>query len=68
MTIRELVVKEIESVAEYMAMLYNFSGNPVVFEYNANGKKYNLVLTEMVEETEVAEEEPKVSDSTMESV
>lgn len=68
MTLRDTIAREIESVAEYMAMLYSFSGHPVVFEYNANGKKYNMTLTEVVEEPVVVEENNEVVDSAMESI
>lgn len=55
MSLRETINREIEGVAEYMAMLYNFTGSPVAYQYMANGKKYALTLTEVIEESEMGE-------------
>lgn len=55
MSLRETINREIEGVAEYMAMLYNFTGSPVAYQYMANGKTYALTLTEVIEESEMGE-------------
>ena len=68
MSLRETINKEIEGVAEYMAMLYNFTGSPVAFQYMANGKKYALTLTEINEHDEVHEKETPSDDAIMESI
>ena len=51
-----------------MAMLYNFTGSPVAFQYMANGKKYALTLTEVVEESEKGDAVQDMPDSSMESI
>lgn len=68
MSLRETINREIEGVAEYMAMLYNFTGSPVAFQYMANGKKYALTLTEVVEESEKGDAVQDMPDSSMESI
>ena len=56
MTIVEAINDKIKDVAEYMAMLYTFTGNPVAFEYTANGRTYSLTISEVVAPEESPEE------------
>lgn len=59
MSLNDALIKEIEPVAEYFAMLYEYSKTPVAFNFTAkNGKKYILVAQEAREEKE---EQPQAS-------
>lgn len=63
MSLTDALIKEIEPVAEYFAMLFEYTKAPVAFNFTAqNGKKYVLVVHEAREEEPAQEPEAEIVD------
>lgn len=62
MTIMDAVAKELDSVADYLLMLSEYSGQPADFMTVKNGKRYVLMLREIPDEEQAPLDEESVEE------
>lgn len=62
MTIMDAVAKELDSVADYLLMLSEYSGQPADFMTVKNGKRYVLMLREIPDEEQAPQDEESVEE------